>query len=230
MTERPRQMPIPLPVQSVMDADTLAVSPANRAAMTLIESWPDWSAPHALIAGPTGSGKTHLGMIWKQRASAVQLDADQLSKAVADTAHSFFIDDLRPSQIDETGLFHILNLARQRGGHVLMTSRDWPSAWGIATPDLLSRLRAATTVEIGEPDDTLLRAALVKLFADRQLVIDSDVIEFLVLRMERSLGAACAVVDALDREALVRQSRITKPLAREILAEFEVQSTRTNHF
>jgi hypothetical protein len=45
----------------------------------------------------------------------------------------------------------------------------------------------------------LLRALLVKLFIDRQLVVDIAVIDALAMRMERSFAAARQVVDRLDR-------------------------------
>jgi chromosomal replication initiation ATPase DnaA len=66
-------------------------------------------------------------------------------------------------------------------------------------PDLLSRLRLAPQQQIEPPDDGLLRALLVKLFIDRQLVVDIAVIDALAMRMERSFAAARQVVDRLDR-------------------------------
>jgi hypothetical protein len=39
----------------------------------------------------------------------------------------------------------------------------------VTLPDLASRLKAATVVEIAEPDEELLAQVMVKLFADRQL-------------------------------------------------------------
>jgi chromosomal replication initiation ATPase DnaA len=90
-------------------------------------------------------------------------------------------------------------------------------AWGVTLPDLASRLKAATVVEIGPPDDLLLGQILVKLFADRQLLADDRVIAFIVPRMERSLAAAQAIVERLDRLALARGTRISRALASEVL-------------
>jgi len=44
------------------------------------------------------------------------------------------------------------------------------------------------------------------------------VLDYILLRMERSCAAACAVVEALDRESLARGRRITKAIAAEVLA------------
>jgi chromosomal replication initiation ATPase DnaA len=88
----------------------------------------------------------------------------------------------------------------------------------VTLADLASRLRAARPVELGEPDDDLLRRVLVKLFADRQLAVDSAVVDYIVVRMERSLQAANALVDDLDREALAAGGAITRRLAAGALA------------
>ena len=88
----------------------------------------------------------------------------------------------------------------------------------LATPDLASRLKTAPTVAIGPPDDELLAAVLTAEFAERQLAVDPPVIDYLLLRMERSLHEAVALVERLDRHALASQRRITRPLAAEILA------------
>ena len=83
---------------------------------------------------------------------------------------------------------------------LMITAKAPPDAWRLRTADLLSRLRLAPTVSIGPPDDDLMRAVLVKLLIDRQLVIDTNVISYIALRLERSLDVARSFIDALDRE------------------------------
>ena len=119
--------------------------------------------------------------------------------------------------IDETGLFHLFIAAREGGGHLLITSRRFPAAWGVRLPDLVSRLKAATIVEIAEPDDLLLGAVVTKLFADRQVQVEPHVVTYIVNRIERSLSTAMHVVDRLDQAALSRKTRITRALAAEII-------------
>jgi len=74
-------------------------------------------------------------------------------------------------------------------------------------------------VEIGQPDEALLGQILVKLFADRQLMVDDRLVAYIVSRMERSLEAAQTIVERLDRLALARGGRITRALAAEVLNE-----------
>jgi chromosomal replication initiation ATPase DnaA len=100
-----------------------------------------------------------------------------------------------------------------------LTSVEAVDRFGIRTPDLLSRLRLAPSVTIEPPDDALLKAVLVKLFLDRQLVVDTSVVEFIANRIERSLARAAEVVAALDQEALSQGRRITRPVAAALLSD-----------
>ncbi|MEW9807528.1 DnaA regulatory inactivator HdaA [Mesorhizobium marinum] len=213
-SDGPRQIPLDLGHQPGLSRDELVVSEANRQAVALVDSWPDWPATVVVLAGPAGSGKSHLAAIWAASADAVLLDPAGIESWVegAPLEHPVVIDDADVG-LDEHGLFHLINAARAAKTNVLLTSRRFPSAWGVRLPDLASRLQAAATVEILEPDDHLLAAVITKLFADRQVEVEPSVVQFLVRRIERSLSTAIDVVERLDRAALEQKSRITRALA-----------------
>jgi chromosomal replication initiation ATPase DnaA len=206
-----QQLPLDLAQTPRLSREDFIEGRANGAALRLVDSWPDWSAQTAVIWGPGGSGKSHLANIWLQKAGAMRLAAQHVSD-LGVTAPCL-IEDADTKEVDETRLFHVLNETRQAGASVLITCRKPPSAWNIALPDLKSRLGAATLVEIDAPDDPLLAAVLAKQFADRQLAVETNVISYLVSRMERSLAAAASVVDALDRLSLEKKTRISRSLA-----------------
>ncbi|ADZ70806.1 AAA family ATPase [Polymorphum gilvum] len=223
MAERPRQLPLILPHEQALGRDDYLVGASNRAAFELIDSWPDWPSAVVVLAGPVGSGKSHLVQIWHERSGAAVIEAGDLTEGRVEelvSAGAVAVENAHRG-VDERALFHLLNAARQAGASMLITSRTWPAAWPLALADLVSRLRAATPVEILEPDDDLLRRVLVKLFADRQLAVEPAVVDYLVVRMERSLGVAGRVVEAIDREALANGSRITRPLAGKVLEQIQ---------
>jgi chromosomal replication initiation ATPase DnaA len=213
-SDKPRQIPLDLGHRPGHSREELVVSDANRQAVALIDSWPDWPAPVVVLAGPAGSGKTHLAAIWAATANAISIEPSEIEGQVEEAAltRPVVIDDA-DVDLDEHGLFHLINAARAAGTHVLLTSRLFPSAWGVRLPDLASRLKAAATVEILEPDDHLLAAVIIKLFADRQVEVEPHVVQFLVRRIERSLSTAIDVVDRMDRAALEQKTRITRALA-----------------
>ncbi|MEI5677404.1 MULTISPECIES: DnaA regulatory inactivator HdaA [unclassified Mesorhizobium] len=229
--EKPRQLPLDLGHTPGYSRDDLVVSQANAQAVSLVDRWPDWPSPVVVLAGPAGSGKSHLAAIWRDTSHALPLKAADIEKHVAeiDGTRPVVIDDADDRLLDENGLFHLINQVRATGTQLLLTSRRFPAAWGVTLPDLASRLKAAATIEIDEPDDLLLAGVITKLFADRQIEVDQNVVQFLVRRIERSLSTAIRVVDRLDRAALEQKTRITRALAAETLnaldqgqAEFEI--------
>jgi chromosomal replication initiation ATPase DnaA len=217
---RPRQLAFDLPVDSRHGVEDFLIGPSNEVAYGLVEAWPHWPEAWLRLTGPDGAGKTHLAAIWAQRAHAWTVSAAEVVDAKVPhlvSGGALVIEDCDRGLKDEAALFHLMNAVKARGGHLLLTARAAPDQWGLRVPDLLSRLRLAPEARIEPPDDALLRAVLVKLFIDRQLVVDTGLIDMLALRMERSFAAARALVDLLDRLSLERGRRVTRPLATEAL-------------
>lgn len=225
----PKQLAFDLPADPRYGREDFLVGPANEAAYGLVEAWPNWPDTVCVLTGPPGSGKSHLASIWATRAhawtaSVAEVQAARVPHLVSNGA--LVIEDIdRPEGRDEAALFHLLNLAREHGSPVLVTAAQAVEAMGLATADLRSRLRLAPGATILAPDDALLRAVLVKLFVDRQLVVDLAVVEALALRIDRSFGLARQVVSELDRDALGRGRRITRPLALAVLARLGLDAT-----
>lgn len=215
-----RQLPLDLALPPRYGRDDYLASPANAAALEAIDCWPDWPDRVLLLLGPAAAGKSHLGAIWAERAQArvVRLPAPRgLAEVEAHPSGAILIDDADRLGDEEKALFHLLNLVRETGGSLLLTAQKAPDLWGLRTADLVSRLRLAPVARVGAPDDDLLRAVLVKLFADRQLLVDEAVIGYLVLRLDRSIAAARAAVEALDATGLAMNRRITRSMAAQLL-------------
>jgi chromosomal replication initiation ATPase DnaA len=214
------QLVFELPHVPAFGGEDFLVSASNEKALKLVLSWPDWAGPICIIAGPEGCGKTHLVNVWRARSGALAYPASAIGEAIAAVLQApapLAIEDIDDGRLDEHAAFHLLNLARERRFEVLITARMAPGLWDIALADLRSRLRSAALVCIDEPDDALLRAVLVKLFADRQLGVSPEVIDYIMTRIERSMGAAEAVVEALDKAALAERRGVTRPLAVKVL-------------
>jgi chromosomal replication initiation ATPase DnaA len=219
---QPRQLAFALPHAESLTRDNFLEGPANAAGLALVDSWPDWPNRIMLLVGPEGSGKSHLAAIWAEQAGARSTSARALTAASVPGAlatGALVVEDLKSGDFDERALFHLMNLAREDGAHLLLTAREPPSAFALELRDLRSRLRAVPTVSLLPPDDALFRALIVKFCADRQLAVDETVVSYLVTRIERSYAAARQAVELLDSEALRLGRPVTRALAAELLRD-----------
>lgn len=214
------QLPLAFTHDPASGRDDLLVTDPLSAAVKIVDSWPHWPSPVVILAGPVGSGKSHLASIWSERCNATSIHPVAGADAAVVAANGPVIfEDVDRLGFDDTELFHVINSVKENHTSLLMTTRLWPMSWPVTLPDLRSRLKAATVVEIGEPDEELLSQVIVKLFADRQLYIDDKLVLYIVNRMERSMNAAQLIVDRLDRLALGRGTRVTRILVTEVLNE-----------
>lgn len=218
----PRQLALALPHAESRSRDDFLEGPANAAALALIDSWPEWPSRIMWLAGPEGSGKSHLAAIWADVSGARATTGSALTPSAVPAAlatGALVVEDLRSQEVDERALFHLLNLAREDGAFVLITARLPPVALEIELRDLRSRLRAIPVIPLLPPDDQLFRALIVKFCADRQLSVDEAVVTYLATRLERSSAAARRAVELLDSEALRLGRPVTRALAAELLRD-----------
>lgn len=214
-----RQLAFELPNTEAMTRADFFAAPSNALALQTVEGWQDWPGRKLLLVGPEGSGKTHLAQIWARLTDALILPAEALAEAdVASlSGRAVVVEDANRIGPAEAQLFHLHNLVTTAGTALLITARTPPRDWGLSLPDLISRMQATPIARLDAPDDALLAAVLVKLFADRQVAVPANLIPYLISRMPRSVGAARALVAALDARALAAGRPITRALAGEVL-------------
>ena len=223
----PTQLSLGFEHRPALGGDDFLVAPCNAEAVAWLDRWPDWPSPALVIHGPAGCGKTHLCQVFLAATGGRSIAAADVGATPADLllgeASAAAVDgvDTLVTAGREEDLLHLYNLAAESKRLLLMTARTPPARWDMRLADLRSRMTAAAAVEIGPPDDPLLAALLVKLFADRQLRVDEAVVAFLMARIERSFDAVRRVVAAVDAAALAERRNITVPLVRTVLQEME---------
>jgi chromosomal replication initiation ATPase DnaA len=226
----PAQIPLDLPHRAAMGVADFLVAPCNRDAVAWLDRWPAWPATALVIHGDEGCGKSHLIHVWQSQCGAIGIDRGALTTdnlpLLLGNAMVCFMEDADRG-FEEEALLHLYNLMAERGGHLLFTARAPAAHWGIALPDLSSRLATAMSVAVGAPDDELIAGVLIKHFLDRQIRVDPAVVTYLLGRMERSFAAARRVVAALDSAALAEKKGVTVPLARDVLRRLDFDKERS---
>lgn len=210
---RPTVQQLRLPLERHGAAEAFVISASNAEAANVLARWPDGVGATLALHGPPGSGKSRLAARWAERVGAVPLHG--VEAALIDPmeleGRPVLLDHAQDA--DDESLFHLINLADAGGGALLLVSRAPPRAWSVALPDLRSRLDAMRAAAIDAPDDVILSAILRTRFAERSIAPSSEVIDYLVRRLDRSAETAALVVERLD--ALHRP--VTRVLARQVL-------------
>jgi chromosomal replication initiation ATPase DnaA len=214
----PEQLQLGLEHAANYAAADLVRSAGNAEALRALERWPAWPGGVLALSGPAGVGKTHMAMAWAKRVGA-EIPHPRAPLDLLNLAGKPVLIDDAESTIGEVTLFHLINMAAQQGGTLLLTGRTPPSEWASTLPDLRSRLNAITTVEIEPPDDEMMLGVLEKLFRDHHIRPTPDLYAYLQRRMERSIPAARDVVARLDREAGAHSRPVGRLLARQILGD-----------
>ncbi len=227
-----RQFTLPLPQMTAMTLEDFLPSPSNaQAVQWLISTTPtQWPGHALLLVGPRGSGKTHLASIWaaQNEAQCVRLGAESVLESIARgaaIAPAYTLDDAdgcAGCRREQEWLQHFYNATQAAGAIVLFTAQTQPQEWGLDLPDILTRLKSCPVATLKEPDDELMRGLLLKLFRDRQLLVDPGVVDYLAARLERTGTAVQAAVAALDVAALEGHRKISIPLAQKILMNEEI--------
>jgi chromosomal replication initiation ATPase DnaA len=217
MAASPRQLPLPFNQAPRYDPRDFVPAACNQAALTWIGRTTDWPDRRLALWGNEGHGKTHLLHIWAERTGAILLAGAALRTPESLPASGAAALDDADSIVPEPLLLHLLNTARDRGLTLLLAGRTPPARWPVALADLSSRLRAITAIEVGAPDDDLLRALLIHLFADRQMDVGPAVREWLLRRLPRVPAVLRRCVLLLDQESLARGRPVTRAFAAEVL-------------
>jgi len=220
MISPPRQLTFRWPHSPSFAREDFLAAASNQEALSAIELWPNWAGRMLTLVGPEGAGKSHLGAIWAEASGALTLRGEALDERSVEAcarSRAVLFEDADRGRQAEAPFFHVVNMALHNDVWMLLTCRTGPDAWGLKTPDLLSRLRLAPVVRLAGPDTDLTEAVLFKLFSDRQLQVEPHVISYIALRIERSLGVAREIVAALDSEALTQGRRVTRAMASDAL-------------
>ena len=223
---RSRQLALDLPARPARGRGDFFVSASNRLAVAQIDGWRDWPGGRCALVGPEGAGKSHLAAVWAAETGARVIAAADLPEAdpaglaaggavAVEDADRALAAPAGPAV--ETALFHLHERLAAAGGALLLTGRAAPGRWPAALADLRSRLAAVPVARIEPPDDLLLEALAIKLFADRGVAVERGLPRWLALRAPRSHAGLAEAVARLDRLGLARGVRLTRNFASKAL-------------
>ena len=202
-----------------MDRNDYFVSEVNKEAVTWLDAWPNWTTFGFIVCGPRGSGKSHLAQVLKTLSHGDIVEAKDISNKNIDQLSKkkcLIIENIE-LLTSEILLFHLYNMLLENKNNLMLTSKFNMSQISFQLPDLKSRLLSMPQVNIGFPDDRLLKNLLIKQFLDKGILVEMDVIDYLIKRIDRSFEAISKLVAKIDFKSLEKAKKITIPFIKNII-------------
>ena len=216
MTE---QLILKFPSNKIYLKEDFYVSPSNREAYDLINSWPKWIKRICNIFGPSGSGKTHIASLLKNKTSFLEIQSSKLNDKIFfkfKTKEALIIEDLN-EKIDEKLLFSIWNISLQDNKYILITSVKPIHTYKFKLSDLKSRVNSCVSIGIKLPSDDLISVILAKNFSDKQIKVEKKHIDYIIKRIDRSYEKISQFVSMLDNYSLEKGKPFTLKIIKNVL-------------
>ena len=179
------QLLLKFPANRVYLKEDFYVSSSNNEAFQLIDSWPRWIKKIVNIFGPSGSGKSHLASILKNKTSYLQINSNELNEKIFTrykTKEALIIENL-DEKISEKLLFALWNVAMQDNKYLMITSKKPIASYKFKLKDLTSRVKSSLIIGIKLPSDDLISVIIAKSFSDKQIKVEKKHIDYIIKRI-----------------------------------------------
>ena len=213
------QLILKFPNQKAYKKEDFYVSPSNQEAYDFINNWPKWIKRTVNIFGPSGSGKSHLASMLKNKTSHLEIEAKNLDDEIFfkfKTKEALIIENI-DEKISEKLLFSLWNTILQDNKYLLITSQKPINSFNFKLPDLVSRINSSLVIGINLPSDDLISVILAKNFSDKQIKVEKKHIDYIIKRIDRSYEKISQFILTLDKYSLKKGSPFALKMIKEVL-------------
>ena len=212
------QQILPFEFREAKNREDFVVGASNREAVKWIDRYPRWKNNGLIIIGPTASGKSHLASVWQKKSFCDIFNYEDVNRENKDlfNFNNITIEDIH--NITNFKFFlHIFNIKQERNLKFLFTSRLNLQKINIKLEDIKSRLKTLPQALILLPTDEEIKGILLKLFKDKGVFLNEDIINFILIRIERTYITIQKLVNEVNNLSLKQKKNITIPLIKEVI-------------
>jgi chromosomal replication initiation ATPase DnaA len=201
--------------------DDFYVGKSNFFSFELINKWPKWEKNFLNISGDKFSGKTHLTNIFLKKFNGIRFESNFLNDENLRTIkpHQNVVLENLNSDVNEKLIYTLFNIIDQDNKFLIITSLEPIAEINFKLEDLKSRTKNCLLAKIGNPDDELMFALILKNLSDRQITLDKKLIDFIIKRVERSYGKIFEFIYKIDKISLKKKKSIDFKIINEALEE-----------
>ena len=201
--------------------DDFYVGKSNYYAFELINNWPKWEKNFLNISGEKYSGKSHLINIFLKKFKGIKIELELLNDEnlkMIKPYQNIILENLNLNT-NEKLIYSLFNLIDQDNKFLIITSTEPISEINFHLEDLRSRTKNCLLAKIGNPDDELMFALILKNLSDRQITLDKKLIDFIIKRVERSYGKIFEFIYKIDKISLKKKKPIDFKIIKEALED-----------
>ena len=201
-----------------MGREDYIVSSINKDAVIWLDIWPNWPSLGFIVCGPAGSGKSHLASALQTLSHGFIIEAKNLEESKLGNLTEnkcLIVEDIHKFKSEKL-LLHIYNMMVERNNNLMFTSNKPISHINFKLLDLKSRILSMPQINIGLPDDELLKNLLIKQFADKGVLVDLEVINYIIKRIDRSFESIIKMVSRINTLSLEKSKKITIPFLKNV--------------
>ena len=107
------------------------------------------------------------------------------------------IDEYK-NNVEEKIFYSILNQSYLSNQYIIINSSKPIQSFDIKLKDLKSRFNSFVNIAIDLPTDELIKVIISKNFSDKQVKIESKLLEYIIKNIDRSYEAIFDLIDKLD--------------------------------
>ena len=206
--------------QNFKDED-LYISKCNEHIFLLLNKWPKWSKNFLNISGEAYSGKTHLVDIFIKKFKGIKLESDLLNNKDFDEIkiyQNIVLENIN-TDVNEKLIYTLINIIDQDNKYLIVTSREPIVDIKFKLNDLKSRAKNFLLQKIEKPDDEMIYALILKNLSDRQILIEKKLINYIIMRVERSYSKIYEFIYKIDELSLKKKKSIDLKIIKEVLGE-----------
>ncbi len=193
---------------------------SNELAYSWLEKWPQELDNFATyLSGESGSGKKHLSHIWAHKHNASIFKSSELDPRIfsASDKHVVIHIEKQITPTCEANLFHGFNFYKANKAHVLFTCEQNPNILPLTLKDLQSRLATCNLIHLDEPEEDTLKQLYTLSFQHKGIHVHSEVIDFLLLRLDRNFTTLHNTVSILEQASFHDNRSISIPFVKNTL-------------
>ncbi|VAW92068.1 DnaA inactivator Hda (shorter homolog of DnaA) [hydrothermal vent metagenome] len=222
----PQQMPLSIQLMDNARFDNY-VTGQNETAVYSIKNTME---QYVFLWGGSGCGKTHLLQALcyaysKTNMKTVYLPLDNmaLSPDAFENLESMdlvCLDNIEftaGNPIWEEALFNLYNRLRDADTRLVVAAEKSPTGLDFKLADLASRMCWGPVYHLKALKDDEKKIALQHRAKNRGLVLDDNVVDYLLNRASRDMQSLFELLDKLDNASLVAKRKLTVPFVRELL-------------